>query len=104
MQPKTPVTPQSTGSKTIFVGNLPYSVEKLMCKCRFLDSGALFSCIKNSQISFCRENFFQAAGEIQDVRLAFDADERFKGFCHVEFTTAEAAQKVICHLDRPNYL
>lgn len=28
MQPKTPATTQSTGSKTLFVGNLPFDVEQ----------------------------------------------------------------------------
>ncbi|KAB5564320.1 hypothetical protein DKX38_004374 [Salix brachista] len=42
-----------------------------------------------------RENFFKEAGEVADVRFALDADQRFKGFGHVEFTTAEAAQKAL---------
>ncbi|KAJ6737029.1 EUKARYOTIC TRANSLATION INITIATION FACTOR 4B/4H [Salix viminalis] len=41
------------------------------------------------------ENFFKEAGEVADVRFALDADQRFKGFGHVEFTTAEAAQKAL---------
>ena len=41
-----------------------------------------------------RENFFKDCGEVVDVRLAVDGDGRFKGFGHVEFATAEAAQNV----------
>ena len=41
-----------------------------------------------------RENFFQDCGEVVDVRLASDEDGKFKGFGHVEFATAEAAQSV----------
>lgn len=46
----------------------------------------------------CRENFFQDVGEIVDVRFAVDFDGRAKGFGHVEFSTAEAAKKVIIDL------
>ncbi|KAL9378088.1 hypothetical protein Peur_029423 [Populus x canadensis] len=73
--PKTPVTPvahENTGSKTLFVGNLSFQVERADV-----------------------ENFFKGAGEVADVRFALDADERFRGFGHVEFTTAEAAQKAL---------
>lgn len=42
----------------------------------------------------CRKNFFKDAGEIVDIRFATDAEGNFKGFGHVEFATAEAAQKV----------
>lgn len=41
-----------------------------------------------------REKFFKNCGEIVDVRLHRDREGRFKGFGHVEFATAEAAQKV----------
>ncbi|XP_061950197.1 nucleolin 2-like [Populus nigra] len=73
--PKTPVTPvahENTGSKTLFVGNLSFQVERADV-----------------------ESFFKGAGEVADVRFALDADERFRGFGHVEFTTAEAAQKAL---------
>ncbi|XP_021676380.2 nucleolin 1 isoform X3 [Hevea brasiliensis] len=72
--PKTPVTPevQSMGSKTLFVGNLPFQVERADV-----------------------ESFFEGAGQIVDVRFAMDNDQRFKGFGHVEFSTAEAAQKAL---------
>ncbi|KAJ6413434.1 hypothetical protein OIU84_006268 [Salix udensis] len=73
--PKTPVTPvasENAGSKTLFVGNLSFQVERADV-----------------------ENFFKEAGEVADVRFALDADQRFKGFGHVEFTTAEAAQKAL---------
>lgn len=41
-----------------------------------------------------RENFFKEAGEIAQIRLASDREGKFKGFGHVEFATAEAAQDV----------
>ncbi|XP_039172944.1 nucleolin 2-like [Eucalyptus grandis] len=71
----------------------PMSEKKLQNPCHTSKYG-----LKDYFYFILQRDFFQAAGEVQDVRLAFDADERFKGFCHVEFTTAEAAQKVICHL------
>lgn len=41
-----------------------------------------------------RENLFKGCGEIVDIRLHSDREGRFKGFGHVQFATAEAAQKV----------
>ncbi|KAI3442390.1 uncharacterized protein J3R85_001132 [Psidium guajava] len=49
----------------------------------------------SSANSIHHENFFQAAGEIRDVSFAVDADDRFKGYCRVEFITAEAAEKAV---------
>ncbi|XP_065865961.1 nucleolin 2-like isoform X2 [Euphorbia lathyris] len=71
---QTPVSPQvhSTGSKTLFVGNLSFQVERADV-----------------------ENFFKDAGEVVDVRFSVDQDQRFKGFGHVEFATAEGAQKAL---------
>lgn len=45
-------------------------------------------------LTFCRENFFKDVGQVVDVRFSCDQDGRFKGFGHVEFATAEEAQKV----------
>ncbi|MCF6814737.1 hypothetical protein L3H39_11005, partial [Corynebacterium sp. MC-16] len=72
--PKTPVTPreESGTSKTLFVGNLPFSVERADV-----------------------EGFFKDAGEVVDVRFATDDTGKFKGFGHVEFATAAAAQKAL---------
>jgi nucleolin len=73
--PQTPATPQgqTTGKrKTLFMGNLSF------------DNAAADV-----------ENFFKDSGEVVDVRFASDPDGRFKGFGHVEFATAEAAQKAI---------
>ncbi|XP_050232036.1 nucleolin 1-like isoform X2 [Mercurialis annua] len=72
--PKTPVTPkiQATGSKTLFAGNLSFQVERADI-----------------------ENFFKDVGEIVDVRFALDQEQRFKGFGHVEFATAEEAQEAL---------
>lgn len=71
---KTPSTPQAaaTGGKTLFLGNLPFSVEE-------------------SDV----ENFFKDAGEVAEIRLASDREGKFKGFGHVEFATAEAAQEAL---------
>ena len=38
--------------------------------------------------------FFKNVGQVVDVRLSSDADGNFKGYGHVEFATAEEAQKV----------
>jgi hypothetical protein len=67
-----------------------------MCKFIFEPPAIIKSfCIIPIWLIFCcRENFFKEAGEVADVRFALDADQRFKGFGHVEFTTTEAAQKV----------
>jgi RNA recognition motif-containing protein len=40
------------------------------------------------------KQFFEEAGEVVDVRLSTFEDGSFKGYGHVEFATAEAAQKV----------
>lgn len=71
---KTPSTPQAaaTGGKTLFMGNLSFNVE---------DSDV--------------ENFFKDVGEIAEIRLASDREGKFKGFGHVEFATAEAAQEAL---------
>ncbi|GMY17612.1 nucleolin 1 [Fagus crenata] len=72
--PQTPATPQgqTTGKrKTLFMGNLSFNAAADV------------------------ENFFKDSGEVVDVRFASDPDGRFKGFGHVEFATAEAAQKAI---------
>ena len=41
-----------------------------------------------------RKQFFAQIGEVVDVRLATHEDGHPKGFGHVEFATAEDAQKV----------
>eukprot|EP01018_Ginkgo_biloba_P030692 Gb_32672 [translate_table: standard] len=71
---KTPVTP---GSKTLFVGNLAFSVDR------------------DTVIQF-----FEDAGEVADVRLAMNDDGSLKGFGHVEFANEEAAMK--CYSFLPN--
>jgi len=63
---------QSAGSKTIFVGNLSYSVDREQVK-----------------------QFFEEAGEVVDVRLSTYEDGSMRGYGHVEFATAEAAQKAL---------
>ncbi|CAF2097957.1 unnamed protein product [Brassica rapa subsp. narinosa] len=72
-QPKTPSTPATGGSKTLFVANLSFNVER-------------------SDV----ENFFKDVGEVVDVRFAMSKDDgSFRGFGHVEFATAEQAQKAL---------
>ncbi|KAJ1440388.1 RNA-binding domain superfamily [Sesbania bispinosa] len=73
-KPKSPATriENNAASKTIYVRNLSYSVKQADM-----------------------ENLFKDCGEIVDVRLHKDRDGRFKGFGHVEFATAEAAQKAL---------
>ncbi|KAL5215766.1 hypothetical protein ABZP36_007167 [Zizania latifolia] len=63
---------QVNRSKTLFVGNLSYSVEHEQVK-----------------------QFFQEAGEIVDIRFSTFDDGKFRGFAHVEFATAEAAKKAL---------
>ncbi|KAK9676465.1 hypothetical protein RND81_11G079100 [Saponaria officinalis] len=70
--PNTPATTEATGSKTLFVANLSFSVEE----------------------SDVRE-FFKEAGEVVDVRFASNAEGQFRGFGHVEFATVEAAKKAM---------
>ncbi|XP_039026756.1 nucleolin 2-like isoform X2 [Hibiscus syriacus] len=70
--PQTPATPQATGSKTLFVGNLSFQVEEADVK-----------------------NFFKDAGEVVEVRFSSDHEGNFKGYGHVEFATVEAAQKAL---------
>lgn len=71
---QSPFTPQvqTGGPKTLFVGNLSYSVEKTDV-----------------------ENFFKDAGEVVDIRFSFDHEGAFKGYGHVEFASAEDAQKAL---------
>ncbi|XP_058106058.1 nucleolin 1-like isoform X2 [Magnolia sinica] len=71
--PKTSATPsaQTSRSKTLFVGNLSYSVERADV-----------------------EEFFKGAGEVVDARFASNEEGVFKGFGHVEFATEAAAHKI----------
>nr|XP_011463445.1 PREDICTED: nucleolin 1 isoform X5 [Fragaria vesca subsp. vesca] len=70
--PKTPATPETSGSKTLFAGNLSYNIEQKDVV-----------------------EFFKNVGQVVDVRLSSDADGNFKGYGHVEFATAEEAQKAV---------
>ncbi|KAG5531836.1 hypothetical protein RHGRI_026449 [Rhododendron griersonianum] len=71
---QSPVTPQvqTGGPKTLFVGNLSFSVEKTDI-----------------------ENFFKGAGEVVDIRFSFDREGSFRGYGHVEFATVEDALKAL---------
>lgn len=82
--PQTPITPhgQNTGSKSLFVGNLSWDVDK--------DSVA---------------EFFKSAGEVVDVRLSHDKEDgSFRGYGHVEFATVEGAQKAYDELNGADLL
>jgi len=70
--PKTPKTPVTLGAKTLFVGNLSFSI----------DADSIVE-------------FFEDAGEVVDVRLATRDDGKYKGYGHVEFATEEAALKAM---------
>lgn len=69
MRPKIPV---AAGSKILFVGNLPYSV----------DHGNMLK-------------FFEDVGKVVDIRMAKCIDGSMKGFCHVTFETEAAAKKAM---------
>ncbi|XP_047972981.1 nucleolin 1-like isoform X2 [Salvia hispanica] len=75
---QTPTTPteQTSGRKTLYVGNLSFSVEQEDL-----------------------ENFFKAAGEVVHIRFAMNSDETFKGYGYVEFASAEAAEKALHELN-----
>ncbi|CAI9280020.1 unnamed protein product [Lactuca saligna] len=64
-------TSHATGCKTLFLGNLSFSIEE----------------------DDVRE-FFKDVGEIAGIRFAIRND-RFMGYGYVEFTTAEAAQEAL---------
>ncbi|XP_050893179.1 nucleolin 2 isoform X3 [Lathyrus oleraceus] len=73
-KPQNSATPNETigASKTIYVRNLSYTVERADM-----------------------ENLFKDCGEIVDVRLHTDREGNFKGHGHIQFATAEAAQKAL---------
>ncbi|KAI3774039.1 hypothetical protein L1987_48582 [Smallanthus sonchifolius] len=60
-----------TGSKTLFLGNLSFSIEEDDVR-----------------------DFFKNVGEIAEIRFAIK-DDRFMGYGYIEFTTAEAAQEAL---------
>ncbi|CAK8538163.1 unnamed protein product [Lathyrus sativus] len=73
-KPKSPITPNETKgtSKTVYVGNLSYTVERADI-----------------------EKLFKDYGEIVDVRLHTDHQGKFRGHAHVQFATEAAAQKAL---------
>ncbi|KAI3499063.1 hypothetical protein L1887_34856 [Cichorium endivia] len=66
-----PTTTHATGSKTLYLGNLSFSIEEDDVK-----------------------DLFKDVGEIAEIRFAIRND-RFLGYGYVEFTTAEAAQEAL---------
>ncbi|KAL4585295.1 hypothetical protein LXL04_009911 [Taraxacum kok-saghyz] len=78
-------TPHTTGSKTLYVGNLSFSIEEDDVR-----------------------DFFKDVGEIAAIRFAIKND-RFLGYGYIEFTTSEGAQEALklnqgVILDRKVYL
>nr|XP_011465347.1 PREDICTED: nucleolin 1-like isoform X2 [Fragaria vesca subsp. vesca] len=76
LQPKTHATPGTSGSKTLFAGNLSFRIEQ------------------NDVVLF-----FKNVGQVVDVRFARNAEGTFRGFGHVKFATAEEAQKALEELN-----
>lgn len=96
LQPKTPATPkvQNATTKTLFVGNLSFKIERADVYVFFPKCIIKIFCICYLISKLFRENFFKDCGEVVDVRFSSDENGKFKGFGHVEFATAEAAQNV----------
>ncbi|KFK36056.1 hypothetical protein AALP_AA4G072000 [Arabis alpina] len=70
-KPKTPSTPAAGGPKTLFAGNLSFSIER-------------------SDV----EEFFKGVAEVVDVRFATSREDgSFRGFGHIEFASSEDATK-----------
>lgn len=98
-QAQSPVTPQvqTGGPKTLFVGNLSFSVEKTDMYVLFTVHLGYSYIQADPDLTFCystRENFFKGAGEVVDIRFSFDREGSFRGYGHVEFATVEDALKV----------
>lgn len=68
---KAELTSPQLVTKTLYLGNLSFSIEEEDVR-----------------------DFFKDVGEIAELRFAI-RDERFLGWAHVEFTTAEAAQEAL---------
>jgi len=67
-----------------------------MCKFGFRSHIILnLFCSRCSNTNVCRKEFFADAGEVVDVRFPTHEDGNRKGFCYVEFVSAEAAEKVM---------
>lgn len=81
--PRAPATPrvETTGSKTLFLGNLCFSIERTDV-----------------------EEFFKDAGELVDIRFAMNEDDTFRGFGYIEFATVEAAEKALRELNGKHLL
>ncbi|XP_024197202.1 nucleolin 1 isoform X3 [Rosa chinensis] len=70
--PKTPATPETSSSKTLFAGNLSFKIEQRDV-----------------------EEFFKDVAEVVEVRFSSDQEGQFRGYGHVEFASAEDAQKAL---------
>lgn len=70
----------SKDSVTVFVSNLPYSIEEPEVKLRPL---------------------FEACGEVVQIRPIFSNRGDFRGYCYVEFKEEKSAQQAL-ELDRKN--
>jgi hypothetical protein len=49
----------------------------------------------NYNTNVCRKEFFEDVGEVVDVRFPTHDDGNRKGFCYVEFVSAEAAAEFV---------
>ncbi|XP_051122322.1 nucleolin 2-like isoform X2 [Andrographis paniculata] len=76
--PEIPSSPkeQKRGPKSVFVGNLSFSIER-------------------DDV----ENFLQAAGEVVANHFAINSDGTFRGYGYVEFASSEAAEKAVRELN-----
>lgn len=93
LQPKTLAAQSQSGSKTLFVGNLSFSIEKADVYVSYPLVLSFFK-VGNHLIQVNdREEFFKDCGEIVDVCFATHPDGAFKGFGHVEFATAETTER-----------
>ena len=75
------ITDMPSGCTTIYVGNLDFKVDEKDL------SGAFAGC-----------------GEIQEIRLATDADGNKRGFAHITFAKTEGVEQAILNLATGDYL
>ncbi|XLS87273.1 hypothetical protein HN51_037439, partial [Arachis hypogaea] len=96
---KTPSTPSvaTGGSKTLFVGNLSFSLQRSDLYVLYILYFLVYSVFISYDVMLLlfSEEFFKDCGEVVDVRFSVDDTGRFKRFRHVEFAIAKAAQSAL---------